>query len=395
MASVPQQPSRGVRPVDVANLPYIVSVNGDPLFAGQAPTGTDLYCANGCDQILIKDYHPDDFVKVGMQCFKCAHVTRTPSLIDGEVLSARPLRLQETDATGPYYLNQTVRNPGIIITTDAEVERVLKLTAPRESAPTLDLSRHGLRALIDRFNAIAGADQFELHAKILTRRAATPVELPFAWSIIHLQSCVDDGRLDLARSDTNTAVTWLSTFCHVVEAWGHHPRFLKVAKTLSEPKAFIHTCGLFITAGQLYAQGHQIGLSLEDLEGESNPDLYIRVSSREKIHFEIKAPESLQAQAQRIPDEVIETSVKKHLKKSSRQIHTGRPGVLVLVATASELSEKIERAAELQLKLSGRNHKSLAGITGVTKIGDVSGQFGFNFTTAPNPHYVEPAPAHV
>ncbi len=349
-------------------LPYCIQGSGAPAFRGEIVTGEQLECWR-CSHVLIEHFDKDDYVTVGIKCYKCGEITWTPNLSAGEIFAASTVSLGKS---GKFLLEGTVLSrSGVILTCDAEIAREFECTAPRKYKSPLNLSEEGLKDLTAKYDEIVGG-VFSSQRRIVEKAGnACAATYPFAWSIVHLELCLKAKVLDARRQDTATALMWIVMFDHVLGTWQHHPRFQIVAKSLGKPKSFLHTASQFIVASYLYHAGNRVGLSLEDKQGRPNPDLYLRGTATEnkKLFIEIKAPEALQwSEKNDIGPEQIEKAVKAHIKRSSGQINRHHPGILVVSSSLSldYIPNQLEKSIEKSLKLKGRDHRSLAAVVGLS-----------------------------
>jgi hypothetical protein len=354
-------------------LSYIIPVTGLPAFRGNVETGINLTCANGCDQILIEEYDPEDFIRVGIQCVTCGCITRTPAMSDGEIFCARPIPMAG-DAGNPYCLNATIPHvSGVIWTTVDEIGRVLESTSPKDIPLPLEPTESCLISLVEKYKQIVGDDLYRLQRKKVEQNPAKEKrEFPFAWSIVHLEKRILRGDVNPRDPDTLTAITWLRMFCHVVGSWSHHPRFNAVARIIGDPKAFIHTCSQLIAAAYMYKCGNHIGLTSDIKQGQPNPDLYIRGPGRSKVFMEVKAPQALQPYGyENISRELIKKAVKDHIADSS-QIKRSHRGLLIISSTATHpnLPAYLEQTIERCVDAKGRIHQGLAAVVGMVSVVD-------------------------
>jgi hypothetical protein len=350
---------------EIDTLPYCIQGSEAPAFRGEVENG-ERFCCTKCSHILIEHYIRDDYASIGIKCFKCGEISRTPSLVLGEVFSASTVTLGDK---GTYLLGSTVNTrSGVILTCDQEIQREIAATAPKEDPSLWNLTPEGLKSIAAKYDAISNR-QLEIQRKIVERLGASAIKtLPFAWAISHLEKCLCNKIIE-TRADTVTALMWLNMFWHVVNIWEHHPRFLTVARGLTVPKSFLHTSAQLLTAAYLYRAGNRVGLSLEDKHGEPNPDLYIRVAERGKLFLEVKAPEALQWGGEdSISTELIETAVKTCVKKSGAQINRSHHGVLIISSScvASHYPEMLEKAIQKAINSKGRDHRSLAAVVGLS-----------------------------
>lgn len=375
------------------NLPFCIQGSEAPVFRGEFETGEHLECSSGCGQLLIEHYDKDDYATIGIRCFRCGEITWTPTLTLGEVFSASVVSLGDK---GKFLLGSTVNtHSGVVLTCDQEIKREIEATAPREDLLPLTLTNEGLQSLVAEYDGIVGG-KYAVQKKIVNRLGISSIKtFPFAWSIAHLEECLLTGNIDIRRKETLTALIWLHTFSHVVGTWQHHPRFQFVARDLGKPKSFLHTSSQLIAAAYLYRAGNRIGLSLENIKGEPNPDLYLRVAGRDRLFLEVKAPEALQWGGDgSISIEQIETAVESCIKRSSDQINRTHRGVLIISSSyvSNYFPELLEKCIIKGLKSRGMHHKNLAAVVGLSPIvmsitsqGQVNS--GFRFSTTLNEYY--------
>ena len=387
------------------SLPDFIQNSAAPAFQGEVQNGERLMCVAGCGQVLIEDYLSDNYISVGIKCFGCGEITRTPALLSGEVFAGLPVSLGEKSS---YLLNDTVRMyHNITLTCSQDIKREIETTSPRELEIPLDLKREGLQNLIARYDSVVG-NQFSRQQKIVKRLGRKSIEkFPFAWAINHIEECIASGIIHANREETLVALMWLSMFNRVMGLWGHHPRFQIVARDLGKPGSFLHTSSQLIVAAQLFRSGNKIGLSLENKRGEPNPDLYIRGSGSSRIFLEVKAPIALQWNGARQPSAAqIEDTVARQIEKSRKQIDRNHHGVLVIAS--NHVSEKIgidlRNSVERVLKTRGQTNRYLAAIAlvstttmGIEWKADYSVQHNIKLTTDSflNEHYISENPIRI
>lgn len=385
--------------------PYCVQGSDDPAFRGNEPTGVSFVCQGGCGQILIEEYDPESYVSVGIQCFKCKGVSVTPNLPRGEVFAASMVSL---GADGAYLLGSTVNvPPGVILTTDQEIQREIALTAPRDESVKFELSQNGISEICSIYISATGVDLGQQIKTVNRLGVEAAIIFPFAWSISHLSDRIDKNILDVGKPDTATALLWVRQFCHVVGTWQHHPRFRVVASGLGKPRSFLHTSTELIAAAYLYHAGNRVGLSLEDKPNEPNPDLYVRGVRGGKFYLEVKAPEPLQwSSKQEIDTAIIAKAVKSSVKKSTRQINKSRTGILIISSSLiwDGSSKVLEEAIVKAIKADGRNHRHLAAVVGVVpqdynigmpSQGSMNMSVSYNFSVTLNEHFSGENPVNI
>lgn len=349
------------------DLPYCIQGSEAPAFRGELASDKHLMCSAECGQMLIEHYAKYSYASIGIKCFRCGEITRTPGLELGEVFAASVGTLGNK---GAFLLGSTVNvRSGVVLTCDQEIARAIEATAPRSNGLPLDLSEVGLKNLETLYNSITGCELAKQQA--IVRRKGIPSILiyPFAWAVSHIENCLKERTIDLTKRDTLTALMWLHRFCHVVGIWQHHPRFQAVAKDLGKPRSFLHTTAQLLAAAYLYEAGNRIGLSLEDQHGEPNPDLYIRGDVGSNIFLEVKAPEALQWRGDDQESIAsIETAVKNCIKRSRGQINRSHRGALIISSSLiwEDFPTILERSIQKAMRSEGRNRKSLAAVVGLS-----------------------------
>lgn len=294
----------------------------------------------------------------------------------------------------------TVNVPfGAVITCDQEIKQEMEATSPREVLLPITLTPEGLQSLVVEYDGLVGG-KYAVQQKKVNHSEILLIEkvkkYPFAWSIAHIEECIQTGNIDTRRKETATALIWLFTFSHVVGIWQHHPRFKIVARDLGKPESFLHTSSQLIAAAHLYHAGNKIGLSLENMKGEPNPDLYLRGLGQERFYIEVKAPIALQwggGNGDIYPDQ-IEAAVESCITKSKNQINRTHRGVLIISSSyaADKFPELLENCIEKGLNSLGKSRKYLAAVVGlspigvsITSLGEVNS--GFRFSVTLNEHY--------
>ncbi len=352
-------------------------------------------CAN-CGHVLIENYIEADFVSVEIKCFRCGTFTTTPAIEPGEIFS---LRLLNMGHEGAFRINGTIDTwPGIFITCDQALRSAVDMTSPRSEGITWELSVEGLNSLVDRYNTITG-DRFSIQDKIVSKTGdREALKFPFAWSVRHLRSCLEERVINIDDPKTHYSFTWIRVFVDIVGRWQHHPRFQTIAKDLGKPDSFLHTAAQFIVASYLAEHGNWIGLALEDLHGEANPDLYIRADRDTRIYLEVKSPKALHRFGPPVPGElVLEAPVKACIEGSVKQINKHRRGALVMFSSLQDRRAPAElvRCVTNWLNRSGRNRKSLAAVVTVSAVENRLARNGttieqpltFQITPVLNPHF--------
>jgi hypothetical protein len=212
----------------------------------------------------------------------------------------------------------------------------------------------------DRLCGVSWRDQ----SKIMIRKNSAELPLfPFAWSLNHLLTHpLDSPELD-QDNVSRRAMTWLYDFHQATASWGHHPRFSTVGKLLGRPGSYLHTCYQLTAAQLLYASGNRIGLALEDEGSVPNPDLYMRPSSQEKVHIEVKAPLQLQWLDASPPNlGSIRKSIHSTIKRARSQVRKSHSNLLIIGSSVHtiEQANAIKRSVTQEISVEGRRKQMAA-----------------------------------
>ena len=353
----------------VSQIYSLVAQGSDnPVFRCSIPNDVVFSCEK-CSHLLIENYIPQDYVGVHIRCFRCGHISMTPTDMNGEIFSTNVVSLGNNKG---IFLRSTVEtHPDLTITCDAAYEIALRAMQPREGLP-FKLSCDGLDEVVALYERISPGS-FALQERILDRtHDADPLKYPFAWAIRYFKRSFDTGILNIDSFESQTALYWIRIFLDAVGSWQHHPRFASVATRIATPDSFLHTIGQLLIAKHLFQNGNQIGLSLEDRVGRPNPDLYIRSARTGKIYLEVKAPRKLQSAIQP-PDDLglVEGVLKRTIDRSKAQINKNNKGVLIIISSLREQStpNPLHILTKNWLNQHGRNRKSLACITIASALG--------------------------
>ena len=312
--------------------PYIKQMMSEPVFRGSDPTGINFCCGNlKCNHILFENYTEGSLLDIAIECFRCGHLTRSPFLEPGEILPAFPILLADEDK---LQINQTIiAYTGTVMTSNRQALLEIEACRPRhKDNDRLILDLGCYLKLSEAYNLITGAKLEKQQQSI--GRGANPGTFPFAASMLKFSHFLSDQSQD-SLQDFRLNCAAIVMFDDAVKSWSHHPRFLQIASGLGKMNSFYHTIGQLFYAKHLSFQGIRIGLSLENVPGEPNPDLYIRDNGR-KIYIEVKAPSELQFGQPTLDENSMAQIVYKHVKKVKRQIRSDRPGALVICSTSND-----------------------------------------------------------
>lgn len=285
----------------------------------------------------------------------------------------------------------------VSMTIDEEISLSNKNCSPRECTGSWYLSEDLLRQLEEMFETYTGL-QVEKLLPALDRRlraglTSAMVDAPFVWALQHIKSAMARNRINLDDFTTNAALTRALLFGSMARTWDHHPRFGVLAKEFSQPKSFYHTVGLCLFANYLFNAGNRITFSVEDVPGKPKPDLYLRLSSSDRLFVEFKAPTILTwTPAATLTKEAVTKKVREILN-SGRQINRQNPGVIAIMINHPSIlvARDALLAAEKFMRIEGRRRSSLAAAAimhcpGVSRNRTMI-NVAYEVQTALNPHW--------
>lgn len=374
--------------------PMLVQGSHKPIVVRLGSEEPNLICPNCNDSVLVENYLASCFVGIGLKCFKCSHVTWTPSLAAGDVFPNTTVTLGNK---GAFLIGSTVTNKeDVVMTCDQELEKVHKLTARRDEEP-FELTIENLDKLSLELDLLSGGG-FQKHLDSAERsiKHKNPYfrENPLAWAIQLLKHQLIKETISLDRSGL-VAISMIQGYQDVLERWRDHVNFPSMAKELCG--YFYHSLIQLIAASYLMEHGNNIALNLtSDEEGERSADLYLKLSGKDKLFIEVKAPESFEWTNEQVGTGKIKKTIEKCLSKSRGQLDETKPGILIIGTScmSREFLPEIEKTVIKVLKSKGKSYSGVAGI-GIVGLESISSDFGVEskFSTSykvfvsHNPHY--------
>ncbi|ELA9373403.1 hypothetical protein QUO16_004737 [Vibrio parahaemolyticus] len=355
--------------------PMLVQGSHKPIVTRLGSEEPNLICPNCNESVLIENYLASCFVGIGLKCFKCSHVTWTPSLAAGDVFPKTTITLGNK---GAFLIGSTVTNEkDVVMTCDQELEKVHKPTASRDKEP-FELTVENLDKLSLELDLLSGGG-FQKHLESAERsiKHKNPYfrENPLAWAIQLLKHQLAKETISLDRSGL-VAISMIQGYQDVLYRWRDHIHFPSMAKELCG--YFYHSLIQLISASYLMDHGNNIALNLtSDEEGERSADLYLKLSGRDKLFIEVKAPESFEWTNEQVGNGKIKKTIEKCLSKSRGQLDEIKPGILIIGTSclSPEFLPEIERTVKKVLKNKGRSYSGVAGI-GVVGLESISSGFG-------------------
>jgi hypothetical protein len=254
------------------------------------------------------------------------------------------------------------------------LERQIRALGPRQRpAFRRSIGPDTLPSIVSEYDELTGGAYAKQAASVSRAEAQQSQTIAcdeaFAWAVAHLQRAFAAPILELRARDTATALTHLFAFEHAVEVWGHHPAFRAIMRTLSDGASFHHTMTQLVAAAQFYSHGNRVGLAHAGSGRERSADLFLRFTTTETLHIEVKAPSALTYPAPAPVDRVaLDACVRGTLKKVRGQISSKKRGILVIAGgvVPTEVGDRLVGAVEAALRAKGRDHAGLAGVVVVT-----------------------------
>lgn len=375
--------------------PHLVQGISGPVIRG-AIASAEIFSCENCGNVLIENYIEECCLGIEIKCYRCKFHSKTPYIEPGEIL---PRSVANLGYEGAYVLDGTVDLPyGAFITCSQAIEKSVKRIAPQEQSLDWSLNENGLSTLIKHYDDITG-NKFDVQYKIASRDGFTDfTKLPFARSIYILRSCLSVNSIDLNNAEVLFSLSCLRIFTETVGAWREHPRFGTVAREIGKPDSFFHTISQLLLAHYLYRQGLVLGLSLENIPGTPNPDLYIRTHGFDKFYLEVKTNKKLHfIDYYSGKDLNLEGPVKSCITASLKQINKNRPGALMIFSTSPEplIHLEVVRCAANWLKRYGRDRPFLAAVIAfsissnnvVQSYSGIDHKLSLEFEPVNNPYY--------
>lgn len=379
--------------------PILVQGSEAPIVIREGEKFPPLMCEGCNDSVLVENYLEECFVGIGLECFKCQHVTMTPSLPEGEVFPQMPVSL---GSKGRYLIGSSVVNrKDVVMTCSQELEKSEKLTAPQKiTGSNFELTHENLTKVADELNLLSGGrfnKYIESAQRSINHRSDYFRKNPLAWSIELLKKQLDNKELIMSKQ-TLVALGFLQGYRDVLARWKDHVHFPILATEICA--YFYHSLMQLIVASYLKDAGNRIAINIAgDEDGERAADLYVRISGSEKLFLEVKGPEALEWTNTDLKTGKMKKVVEKCLSNSRGQIDVSKPGVLVIGTTCLNegFLEDFETIVGKVLRAKGKSYPAIAGIC-IVGLKEISVDGGrsistlFNISMKINSHYYRDNP---
>jgi hypothetical protein len=372
--------------------PHFLQVGAVPVFTG---TGVnDLTCRCG-ESVLIKGYLPTSFVAIRIKCFRCGEVTETPGLPEGQILPhwAAGIAPQEMPA-----VTTTGVARGAVLACAAATAREYDRWRPH---PLPDMPFQLSRALVEsaasEYDKLTGG---RLADQIVASAQASGADLgdyPFAWSVQRLRERIDRPEWSWLYQDPDAAAAiHVVAMHHLVQTWGHHPRFTDLAASVGEPAAFLRTLNIFATAKLLYEAGNRVGFG-------DGLDLHFVTAADEPLTLALLELPALQLrELNRRSPERLRAAIVEALAMAQAKVNRSRPGLVVLPVSIwhPDFDQMLVDAMQAALHDVGRRHRGVAAVAAIMPKGLPAGSpdmigFGYAFYPVLNPRFFGENPIKV
>ncbi len=382
-----------------AERPTLVQGSEAPIVIRDGEKLSPLLCEGCDDSVLIENYLAECFVGIGLQCFKCQHITITPSLPEGEVFPQRPITL---GSKGKYLVGSSVFNSkDVVVTCDQELEVSSKLTAPKKvTEGNLELSVESLNQISAELNLLSGGrfNKYIASAKrSIDGKSPYFRKNPLAWSIEMLKNQLEKNELTMNKQ-TLVALGFLQGYLGLLERWKEHVHFPILINEICA--YFYHSLIQLVAASYITDAGNRIAFNIAgEKDGERTADLYIRISGSEKLFLEVKGPEALEWTNTELTLGRMKKVIEKCLSSSRGQIDIDKPGILIIGATClnRDFLEQFESTVKKVLRNKGKLYPAVAavsivGLKEISAHGQHSISTSFHISMNINDHYYKDNP---
>jgi hypothetical protein len=380
------------------DAPHFIQVGDAPVFSG--PGAADLACE--CRQsILIKGYLPASFLAIGIKCFHCGAITRTPGLPEGEILPHSAVCIEPKQM--PIVASSRIER-GTVLVCQNEVARSYGLTRPRDApAEPMLLSHPTLEALAAEYDRLTAGLLAEHMAASPSAEGPEQGGYPFAWAVARLRPRVaKPGWSWLQQEDDAMAAMHLAALRYLAHCWGQHPVFARLASPLAERDGFRATATALATAKLLFDAGNRVGLS-PPTTGRRELHVHFSTALDEPLSLAVVAPDALQwRERHRRSPQVLRAAVVSALAAARGRVNSRRPGLVVVSASIlqPDFDQAVIDSVHAAFRAVGRQHRGVAALAVVMPKILLVGQpdrmgFGYAFYPIRNPHFAGENPIRI
>jgi hypothetical protein len=339
--------------------------------------------------VLVQGYLPGNFLAIRIRCFRCAAVTRTPGLPDGEILPRAAIAVEATGT--PMVTTSAIGRGDVLVGREAMADYLLTRPQQPPDEP-VPLSRAMLEAAEADYDRLTGGRLAEHVAASPPAEAPEQGAWPFAWSVTRLRARIDrPGWSWLHQDDDAMAAMYVTALHHLMLCWGQHPLLTRLMAPLTGRDRFIRTLGGMAVAKLLFDGGNRVGFSLpgDDL------DLHFSSSLDEPLSLALLAPEALQwRQKERRSPDVLRDAVIDAVASAQGRVNRSRPGIVVLAVSIlqPDFDQMVVDAIHAAFRTVGRRHRGVAAVAVVMPKVLPVGQpdrvgFGYALYPIPNPRF--------
>jgi len=303
--------------------PLLRQVRDVPLIVGTGAGGSNALCPQCGEIVLLSNVMPDSVYDFAISCYGCGAVAAMPSLPAGRGVGGivQSVPLGQHIARDPFVADCDQVFIGVTGLERRAAETGVGRTAP--SRRTLDIS--GIEQVLSEAREVFDPILPQLLPRF-RRNPQHPHRLP------ELLALVEANLAELESGSTDVdviAVLDLARATWAFARWSKDPNYERLIKESKHPSTFLHNTLLLMVASVLADAG--LGPELVPTSGPRTPDLRLRISAREHIDADVKAPVALQ----RKPGVAVRPKeagllVADALRSSRGQLDSETPSLLVI-----------------------------------------------------------------
>ncbi len=270
--------------------------------------------------------------------------------------------------------------------------RSYELTRPRSLPDVpLGLTREPIEAAAASYDTLTGGQLAAQVEASLGASGEDPGAYPFVWSV-QRPAGEPTSRPDwswLYQNDDALAAIHVVAMHHLVQCWGHHPMFARLAARMGEAGQYLRTLCAFATAKLLHDAGNRVGFS-DDL------GLHFTTAADEPLSLALLEPPLLQWRVrERCNPTAVKDAVIEAVGSVQSRVNRLRPGLVVLAVSVwhPDFDQMLVDAIQAALQAVGRRHRGVAAVAAIMPKGLPAGAtdriaFGYAFYPLLNPRFM-------
>lgn len=376
-----------------ASGPHFVQAGDGPVLISSG----DATLACACGNVLIQGYVPSRFVAVAIQCARCATITETPPLADGEL----PPRsaIIAGPSSEPRTTAMTVP-PDLRMIGMAEMARWQALFQPRTPADSAyTISPALLDDVAATYERLAGERLAGGALPAVPTEGDNPFaglrDHPLAWAVRHLRRRTAGPWACMEDAPTANAATHVTGFLHFVATWSAHPLFPAMVATAAGKGFSLHGLAPFAAAHCMIMMGNQIRIP-EPLGYPGRIDGFgLATGPHDSVNVDIAVFDKFDFPFGAKWDQAsLQAAVSDAIAAAQGRINLRNPGVLVLSpgTALAGFDDALITAIQTAVAAQGRQNRGLMAVVPVVlrlqPLPDPHAiRFGYGFFPVPNRHY--------